>query len=81
MATAGDRVSGSQVEFEVMAGVRNYSIYGVVLNVEAVPFEPSDTGYGDPVTLTVRGPLDQVNWPESPMFLGGGTLSCGALTR
>ena len=35
------------------------------------PEEPTQAGYSEPVTVTVRLGFDQVSWLPSPMFLGG----------
>lgn len=37
------------------------------------PYVPSSAGYGEPVTVTVAIPFDQVSWLPSPFFLSGET--------
>jgi Flp pilus assembly protein TadG len=64
-----DGTTGSQV----LASVDNYlegaRISGAAVTVN--PTEPSTAGYGEPVTVTVTIPFNQVSWLPSPMFVGG----------
>ncbi len=72
---------------EVTAAVTTYltsaSISGatVAVKVNGVAASPSSAGYGDPVTVTVSVPFNQVSWLPSPMFLGGTTMSASTIMR
>jgi Flp pilus assembly protein TadG len=41
--------------------------------IDVTPTEPNTAGYGEPVTVTVTIPFDQVSWLPSPMLIGGDT--------
>jgi hypothetical protein len=45
------------------------------------PNPPSNAGFGEPVTVTVSVPFDQVSWLPSPMFLGGTDMSATTVMR
>jgi Flp pilus assembly protein TadG len=68
---------------EVVTTVDNYlqnaSVVGA--NVAVTPNPPSSAGYGEPVTVVVSIPFDQVSWFPSPMFLGGKTLTASTVMR
>jgi Flp pilus assembly protein TadG len=49
--------------------------------VTVAPSPPTDAGFGDPVTVTVAIPFNQVSWLPSPMYLGGKTLSATTVMR
>jgi hypothetical protein len=65
--------------------VRDYLELGQVSPTSAVitvaPDPPNDAGFGDPVTVTVAIPFDEVSWLPSPMYLGGKTLSATTVMR
>jgi Flp pilus assembly protein TadG len=67
----------------VQSAVNNYltsgSISGATVTVSPNP--PSSAQYGDPVTVTVSVPFNQVSWLPSPMYLGGKTLSSSTVMR
>jgi Flp pilus assembly protein TadG len=65
---------------EVTTVVSDYLAIGSVpgTSVTVSPAPLSSAGFGDPVTVTVSVPYDQVSWLP-PFFLGGRTLS--ATTR
>ena len=50
-------------------------------NVQVQPDPPSSAGYGEPITVTVTVPFDDVSWLPAPFFLGGRTLSAEAVMR
>ena len=50
-------------------------------DVDVNPDPPSSAGYGDPVTVTVSVPFNQVSWLPSPMFLGGTTMTASTVMR
>ena len=67
----------------VTDAVQNYltaaRISGPTIAVSPDP--PSTAGFGDPVTVTVSVPFNQVSWLPSPMFLGGTTMSAVTVMR
>ena len=75
-------LDGTQTS-EVVNAVETYldsaSVSGA--NVTVTPDPPSSAGYGEPVTVVVSLPFDQVSWLPSPMFLGGKTLSATTVMR
>lgn len=68
---------------EVTTAVDDYLQSAAVSSaaVTISPDPPSSAGYGDPVTITVSVPFDQVSWLPSPMFIGGSTLSATTVMR
>jgi Flp pilus assembly protein TadG len=68
---------------EVVTAVENYmqnaSVPGATVAVDPDP--PNLAGYGEPVTVVVSIPFNQVSWLPSPMFLGGKTLSATTVMR
>jgi hypothetical protein len=65
--------------------VRDYLQLGQVSPASAVitvaPDPPTDAEFGDPITVTVAIPFDEVSWLPSPMYLGGKTLSATTVMR
>ncbi|MEX2175713.1 MAG: TadE/TadG family type IV pilus assembly protein [Pirellulaceae bacterium] len=49
--------------------------------VDTSPDEPADAEFGDPVTVTVSIPFDEVSWLPSPMYLGGKVLTATTVMR
>jgi len=68
---------------DVRTTVDNYLANATVVGAEVTvdPDPPSDAGYGEPVSVTVSVPFDQVSWLPSPMFLGGTTLTASTVMR
>ncbi len=68
---------------DVMNAVESYLTSGGVRNatVTITPDPPSEAGYDEPVTVTVRVPFSQVSWLPTPMFLGGVELSAVTTMR
>ncbi|NUQ64572.1 MAG: pilus assembly protein [Pirellulales bacterium] len=68
---------------EVMTAVENYldsaAVSGATVTINPNP--PNTAGFGEPVTVTVAVPFDQVSWLPSPMFLSGTTLSASTVMR
>jgi Flp pilus assembly protein TadG len=68
---------------EVLAAVEGYltsaSISGATVTV--TPDPPTEAGFGEPVTVTVAIPFDQVSWLPAPMYLTGKTLSATTVMR
>ncbi|MEX2119110.1 MAG: TadE/TadG family type IV pilus assembly protein [Pirellulales bacterium] len=75
-------LDGSTTE-GVTAAVNDYltqsSVSGATVTV--TPSPPSSAGYGEPVTVSVTIPFDQVSWLPSPMFLGGRTMAASTVMR
>ncbi len=68
---------------EVLAAVEGYLSSAAVAgaNVTINPNPPNTAGFGEPVTVSVSIPFDQVSWLPSPMFLSGKTLSAATVMR
>ncbi|NMC19699.1 MAG: pilus assembly protein [Thermogutta sp.] len=68
---------------EITNAVEAYLASGGVRNatVTVTPDPPSQAGYDEPVTVTVRVPFSQVSWLPTPMFLGGTELSAVTVMR
>lgn len=68
---------------DVMEAVETYLAGGGVRSatVTVTPDPPSQAGYDEPVTVTVRVPFNQVSWLPTPMFLGGVQLSAVTTMR
>lgn len=68
---------------DVMNAVGTYLSSGGVRNatVTIAPDPPSQAGYDEPVTVTVRVPFSQVSWLPTPMFLGGVELAAVTTMR
>jgi len=49
--------------------------------VTVTPDPPSDAGFDEPVTVTVRVPFSQVSWLPTPMFLGDVQLAAVTTMR
>ena len=73
----------SSTASEVASIVANYlaatSVSGATWNVE--PGELTSVGAGDPVTVTVSVPYDQVSWLPTPQRLGGVQLHGASTMR
>ncbi len=50
-------------------------------NVTVSPDPPSSAEFGDPVTVTVTVPFNQVSWLPSPMYLGGKSMTAATTMR
>lgn len=68
---------------EVLTAVDRYLTSAAIAgaDVTVAPNPPNTAGFGEPVTVTVRVPFDQVSWLPSPMFLSGRTLSASTVMR
>ncbi|NLX94660.1 MAG: pilus assembly protein [Rhodopirellula sp.] len=68
---------------DVLTTVNNYlssaAVAGATVTVNPDP--PNTAGFGEPVTVTVSVPFDQVSWLPSPMYLSGKTLSACTIMR
>jgi hypothetical protein len=65
--------------------VADYLELGQVASASAVvtvsPNPPTDAEFGDPITVTVAIPFDEVSWLPSPMYLGGQTMTATTVMR
>ncbi len=68
-----DGATGDEVRNSVSEYLANASVPGATVTI--TPDPPSTAGYGEPVTVSVSVPFDQVSWLPSPMFLGGKELA------
>lgn len=70
---------------EVQTTVNDYLTSGSINSASATvtvsPSPPSNAEFGDPVTVSVSIPFNQVSWLPSPMYLGGKTLSATTVMR
>ena len=74
-----DNTTTADVDSAVQSYLSSGTVSGAVVTVSPNP--PSSAGYGQPVTVTVSAPFDQVSWLPSPMFLGGSTLDATTVMR
>ncbi|MCA9268859.1 MAG: pilus assembly protein [Planctomycetales bacterium] len=74
-----DGASASEVQAEVTDFLEESSISGATVTLD--PSDPSTAGYGEPVTVTVSIPFDDVSWLPSPMYLGGQELQASTVMR
>jgi len=74
-----DGATASEVTTFVEDYLEGASIDGGDVTID--PPEPSDAAFGEPVTVTVDVPFDQVTWLPSPMYLHGQTLSASTSMR
>ena len=73
-----DGADWAEVEALVTAYMASGSITGHTCNKPA-NFDTAE--FGDPMTITVSVPFNQVSWLPSPMYLGGKTLSATTIMR
>jgi hypothetical protein len=73
-----DGADWAEVESLVTAYMGSGSITGHTCNKPA-NFDTAE--FGDPITITVSVPFNQVSWLPSPMYLGGKTLSATTIMR
>lgn len=69
----------AEVETVVTDYLSGSSIPGATVAVSPSPL--SGVGFGDPVTVTVSVPFDQVSWVPAPWFLRGKTLTAQSVMR
>jgi len=74
-----DGSTAQEVQDTVSQYLNSGSIQGAVITVD--PANPTDAGFGDPVTVSVDIGFSQVSWLPSPMYLGGQTLSATTVMR
>lgn len=67
---------------EVQTVVTGYLQSGSISGATCPQPDNFDTAkFGDPITITVSVPFDQVSWLPSPMYLGGKTLTATTVMR
>jgi hypothetical protein len=74
-----DGSTAQEVQDTVTQYLNSGSIQGAVITID--PANPTDAGFGDPVTVSVDIGFSQVSWLPSPMYLGGRTLSATTAMR
>lgn len=74
-----DGATTAQVETVVEEYLASGSIGGATVTV--TPDPPSSAESGDPVTVAVSVPFNEVSWLPSPMYLGGKTLTATTAMR
>jgi len=74
-----DGATTSDILTSVNSLLSNSSIQGAAITV--TPDPPSSAGYGEPVTVTVSTPFDQVSWLPWPIFLGGRQTTASTAMR
>lgn len=76
-----DGATYAEIDASVDAYMTAASINPASVTVTVAPNPPSTAEFGDPVTVTVSVPFNQVSWLPSPMYLGGQTLSASTVMR
>jgi len=68
---------------EVQDVVNNYLESAGITSatITITPSEPSEAGAGEPVTVSVSVPYDQVSWLPAPMYLSGTEMSATCVMR
>lgn len=74
-----DGTTTSDVQTSVNDYLAGASVSGA--NVTVDPSPPNSAGFGEPVTVTVSVPFDQVSWLPTPLFIGGETLQASTVMR
>lgn len=74
-----DGATTAEITNIVNAYLTSGSISGATVTV--APNPPTNAEFGDPVTVTVSIPFNQVSWLPSPMYLGGKTLTASTVMR
>ena len=68
---------------DVTSVVENYLTSGSIsgATVSVTPDPPENAAFGEPVTVQVQIPFDQVSWLPSPMYLRGTNMSATTVMR
>jgi Flp pilus assembly protein TadG len=74
-----DQIVSAVTTYLTNAGIPNVTSNCVTVN----PNDPSASSVkpGDPVTVTVTIPFNQVSWLPTPLFLGGKNLTASTVMR
>jgi Flp pilus assembly protein TadG len=73
-----DGAKWTEVETVVNSYLQSGSISGATVTK---PSNFDSAEFGDPITLSVSVPFNQVSWLPSPMYLGGKTLTASTVMR
>jgi len=76
-----DGSTTSGVKSTVITAMSAGNITITTSNVTVSPDPPSNAEFGDPVTVTVTVPFNQVSWLPSPMYLGGKSMTAATTMR
>lgn len=76
-----DGATTAEVNTTVTSYLESASIDGDDATITVTPNPPTNAGFGEPVTVTVAIPFDQVSWLPSPMYLGGTNMSATTVMR
>ena len=76
-----DGSTSSGVKSTVVTAMASGNITITTSNVTINPPSPADAEFGDPVTVTVTVPFNQVSWLPSPMYLGGKSMTASTTMR
>ena len=76
-----DGSTTSGVKSTVITAMSSGNITITTSNVTVSPDPPSNAEFGDPVTVTVTVPFNQVSWLPSPMYLGGKSMTAATTMR
>jgi Flp pilus assembly protein TadG len=76
-----DGATYAEIDSTVDTYLTSASINAASATVTVSPDPPTDAEFGDPITVTVSIPFDQVSWLPSPMYLGGQTLTATTVMR
>ena len=74
-----DGSTTSEVETTVTNYLTSANISGATVTI--TPNPPNSAGFGEPVTVSVSIPFDQVSWLPAPMFLGGVDMAATSVMR
>ncbi len=76
-----DGSTTSGVKSTTITAMASGNITITTSNVTVSPDPPSNAEFGDPVTVTVTVPFNQVSWLPSPMYLGGKSMTASTTMR
>ena len=76
-----DGSTTSGVKTTVITAMASGNITITTSNVTVSPDPPSNAEFGDPVTVTVTVPFNQVSWLPSPMYLGVKSMTAATTMR
>ncbi len=74
-----EQSTATEVETIVSDYLTGSSVSGATVTVD--PGQLQHLGFGQPVSVSVSVPYDQVTWLPAPWFLGGKTLSAECVMR
>lgn len=74
-----DGTTTADVQDTVTSYLTSAKITGATTTV--TPSPPNNATYGQPVTVSVSVPFNQVSWLPTPLYIGGKTLSATTVMR